>query len=91
MNVCITPSDGTVLWSHTKEPYSPNCTASAYLKDGTQNKIIAALSAALYEANAQLRCVALQEVNAVPDVGTSATKINRDIPIAIVWNRDTGR
>jgi hypothetical protein len=90
MKVCIQDNDGALIWSRTADPAS-GFTAENYLRDGTQQKIIAALIDALEQARGQLGGLSLQVVDAVPEaVGTSA-KVNRHVPIAVAWNRDAGR
>jgi hypothetical protein len=89
MKVCISSDDGTIIWWRTSEPPA-GFTASGYLQDGTQSKIIAALVDALAEARGQLGGFTLQVVDAVTDVGAASAKIDRHVPIAVVRNCDTG-
>ena len=91
MKIFVQTQDGTIIWERTTDSNVSGFTANSYLRDGTQQKIIAALVDALAEARGQLGRFTLQEVDAVPDVGAAATKIDRHVPIAIAWNRDAGR
>jgi hypothetical protein len=91
MKVSIFSEDGTLLWSREMAGGQPSGFACrSYSRDGTQRKIVDALSGALDEARGQLGSPPLEVVDAVTDVGPAAAKVDRHIPIAIVWNRDAG-
>jgi hypothetical protein len=90
MRVSIFSDTGELLWWREANPPA-GFTSANYLRDGVQDQIIGALTEALEQATGQLSCGSLEIVDAVSDVGTSATKIKRHVPIAVVWNRDAGR
>ena len=90
MKVCILSDDGALIWWRATEP-AAGFTSDGYLRDGTQQKIIAALVEALAEARSQLGGFSLQIIDAVTDVGTAPANVDRHVPIAIVWDRDTSR
>ena len=89
MKVCILNDKGLLIWSREAEPAN-GFTSNSYLRDGTQQKIIAALVDALAEARGQLGGFSLQVVDAVADIGATAAKVNCRVPITIVRNRDFG-
>lgn len=86
MRISISSDAGELLWWREANPPAGFMSAN-YLRDGTQDQIIGALSEALEQAIGQLSCGSLEVVDAVSDVGAPAT----DVPIAIVWNRDASR
>lgn len=91
MKILIYADDGSLLWSRQlKNGQASGVTSADYLRDGTQRKIIDALDDALREAKGQLRCT-LDVTDVVSNVGAATAKINRRIPISIVWNRDACR
>jgi hypothetical protein len=90
MKVCIQDDDGAIIWSRSTEPPC-SFTAQGYLRDGTQQKIIATLVEALAQARGQLGGFSLKVVDAVADIRASAPEINRRIPVAVAGNRDAGR
>lgn len=90
MKVCVQDDTGALIWSHTADP-AAGFTAENYLRDGTQQKIIAALVDALAEARGQLGRVPLNVVDAVADIGVTAAEVDCRVPFAVVWNGDAGR
>jgi hypothetical protein len=87
MNVAVT-SNGEVVWAREIE----GATAATFVGDGcqsskTKQRIIAALAEALEQARGQLG--GLDVVDAVVDVRATTAKIDRDVPITVVGNRDT--
>jgi hypothetical protein len=81
-----------LLWSREiADGQASGFASTEYLCDGTQRKIIDALVEALAEARGQLGRFSLQVVDVVSDVRLAATKINRDVPVSIARNLDTGR
>jgi hypothetical protein len=91
MKVSIFSEDGSLLWSREMaDGQSSGFACRNYSRDGTQYKIINALSGALDEARGQLGSPPLEIVDAVTDVRPAAAKVDRHVPIAIVWNRDAG-
>jgi hypothetical protein len=79
-NVSIHADDGSVLWSYQDGPISNGVAAMQYISDGTQQRIIAALLAALTEAKGQLRRP-LQVLNVVPYVRPTASQVDDGIPV----------
>lgn len=91
MKICIQTQDGTLIWERTTEP-AGGFTDDNYLRDGTQQKIIAALVDALAEARGQLGGAPLfNVVDVVADVGVATTEVDCRVPLAIVRNHDAGR
>jgi hypothetical protein len=87
MKVSVHSDDGEILWWFSNVDPPAGFTSDEYLRDGTQAKIVAALRAAIDEAAGQLSG-ALQIVDAVPDVRGTPAKINRHVPVSVVWDRD---
>ena len=85
MKVCIQDDTGSLIWSRTADPAS-GFTAENYLRDGTQQKIIAALVDALAEARGQLGSVTLNVVDAISNVGVAAAKVDSHVPITAARN-----
>jgi hypothetical protein len=91
MKVSIHADDGELLWSRQiRHGQALIVTSANYLRDGMQHKIIDALDSALREARGQLRCT-FDVADAISDIGAPTAKIDRRIPISIVWNRDACR
>jgi hypothetical protein len=91
MKVSIFAGDGKLIWSRNTKPLG-GYTSESYLRDGTQQKVIAALVDALAEARGQLGGAPLfNVVDAVADVGVTAAKVDCRVPFAVVRNRDAGR
>jgi hypothetical protein len=66
MKVSVFSDAGELLWWRESDCTTPTgFTSASYLRDGTQDQIIGALSEALEQAQGQLRSVSLQIVDAV--------------------------
>jgi hypothetical protein len=91
MKICVQTQDGTIIWERATYPCVGGFTANSYLRDGTQQKIIAALVDALAEARGQLSSLPLEIADVVADVGDAPAKVDCRVPLAVVWNRDAGR
>ena len=88
MRVRVEDHAGETVWSYG-DGYGE--TATSYVIDGTQARIIAALVAALAEARGQLGGAPLQVADGIANVGGPAPEVQRDVPIAVVWNADSRR
>lgn len=64
----IHDENGALVWSFTSGHAAGGLASMDYLKDGTQQRIIDALLAALVEARGQLRRPALDISNVVADL-----------------------
>ncbi|HEY3777611.1 MAG TPA: hypothetical protein VGL35_06095 [Rhizomicrobium sp.] len=71
LNVSIPAEDGSVLWSFQDGRTANGVHSTSYITDGTQQRIIDALLAALIQARAQLSG-APDVLNVVPYVRTAA-------------------
>ena len=92
MKVLILSNQGDLLWSHQDMEGRPSgFTSNAYLRDGSQQKIIAILADSIVEATGQLRGMALEITDVVADIGAATTEVNCRVPISIVWDRDANR
>lgn len=90
MNVLVYSEDGTLLWSRGNTDVS-GLTAQSYLRDGTQEQIIAALLDALVEARGQLGRRTLKIVDAVPNIGLAAAEIDCHVPVAALRDSNSSR
>jgi hypothetical protein len=89
MKVAVHADDGAIVWWRTSEP-AAGFTTDNYLRDGTQQKIIAALVDALAEARGQLGGFSLQVVDTVTDIRGAPAKVDCCIPVAVTRDRDAG-
>jgi hypothetical protein len=87
MRVRVEDVEGRSIWGYG-DGFGE--TATSYVTDGTQAKIIAALVAALAEARGQSGG-AFQIADVVADIRPAAAEVQRDVPIAGVRNDDSGR
>lgn len=81
LTVSISDPCGAVIWSYRDGRCPEGQTATVYLIDGTQQRIVDALLTALAEARGQLGR-APNVLNIVPDVCATATQIDNRVPVA---------
>jgi hypothetical protein len=80
LNVKIQADDGSILWSFQDGPTPTGIASMQYISDGTQERIVDALLAALAEAKGQLRRP-LQVLNVIPNVRSAASQVDNSIPV----------
>lgn len=81
LKVEIQDEDGAVVWSFRDGLAATGYTSMSYLKDGTQERLIEALIAAIGEARGQLRRP-LQVLNVVPNIRLAAGQVDDNVPIS---------
>ena len=81
LTVTIRDEAEVILWSYQDGISANGLTSMTYLTDGTQQRIIDALLAALIEARGQLRRATLNVTNVIPYVRPTTAEIDHSIPI----------